>query len=180
MESAEANAALVENHTRRCDYLSMAANSASSVQQIVTARRGDDARKNGRQLAGRSDVMHARISLVGDGPRNTSGVGSHKRQGDKGKFMRSEYNEIVCTACGAKHDNNSCQLKQYVCRVNNYSLHTKSLKKFVQYVVDVQVSGIVLSIEKDTGSAIACVSYDCYKNYSLQCELQKQFVSLFT
>lgn len=221
MEAAEANAALVEERTRKGDYLPTTSYSASSVHQIVTAKKGNNAKKSGRQLSGRSDIMRttARNWLQGDGPRNTSGADSDKCQGGKGKFMRREYNKIVCSVCGGKHDINSCQFKQYVCRVcnrqghlkkmcpnlrqetslhnvlekkvtytdsdsenseevNNYSLHNKSLKKFVPYVVDVQVSGIVLSMEIDTGSAISCISYDCYKKKFLQCELLKTDLSL--
>ncbi|XP_061708233.1 uncharacterized protein K02A2.6-like [Cydia pomonella] len=62
--------------------------------------------------------------------------------------------------------------------VNNFSIDAKKLKKYGPYMVQLKVNNVNLVMEVDTGSAISCISYDCYSQLFPECPLKASNLNL--
>lgn len=63
---------------------------------------------------------------------------------------------------------------------NNYSITTKNPQSQLlgPYTISVYVESCLLNMEIDTGSAISCISYDCYRNLFVHCKLKPSNLGL--
>lgn len=72
----------------------------------------------------------------------------------------------------ADHDSDGDTSNSDSDEVTYYSITSQKLETFEPYKLDVCVEDINLSMEVDTGSAISCISDDCYRNNFNHCELK--------
>nr|XP_053608362.1 uncharacterized protein LOC128674077 [Plodia interpunctella] len=115
METAETNAALVEDRTRagKSDGLP-----TTSVNQLRSSERNRARRTStwhGGMYRGQSDKE------TGAGASGRSGAGSDKRSAGKNPDTKR------CNVCGGQHEATLCKFRYYVCRVCNKEGHLKRM-----------------------------------------------------
>ncbi|XP_063371511.1 uncharacterized protein K02A2.6-like [Cydia amplana] len=62
--------------------------------------------------------------------------------------------------------------------VNNFSINSSESLECEPYTIDVNIAGKWLNMEIDTGSAISCISLECYKKLFTHCKIQRSHLVL--